>query len=127
MDPNQILIPVAPTVIDTLQFITPTAVELVTPTALLEVQQTPVAAREPIPDNVNARLIVGVTVGTVVFVIIVLIVIVGIAFLCQVRKNNKTLGTYDSKQISTSKFHECMHGGFNCNLVSRVFLCFHCT
>ena len=52
------------TIIDTLQFIMPTAVYIVRPTTLLQVQQTPVAAStEAVPDKtVNARLITGVTV-----------------------------------------------------------------
>lgn len=131
VDPSQILMPVAPTVIDTLQFIRPTAVDLVTPTALLEVQQTPVAAREPAQDNnLTIGLIVGVTVGTVVLVIIIaLTVILGIVILCQGRRNNKISGTEDSKRISISKFRIngsiCMVG---LTLYPGLFLiCAHCT
>ena len=109
IDPSQILAPV-PTIIDTLQFITPTAVDLVTPTALLEVQQTPVAtATEAVPDNFNARLIAGVTVGSIAFVIVALIVVLGIVIACQARKNKTIPVTFDNKGISLSKFNDYMH------------------
>ena len=74
-----------------MQFISPTAVGLATPTALLEVQQTPLAtSTEPVSDKIDARLIVGVTVGSVIFIILVLIVILGIVLgLKKARKNNK--------------------------------------
>ena len=78
-------------IIETLQFISPTAVGLATPTALLEVQQTPLAtSTEPVSDKIDARLIGGVTVGSVIFTILVLIVILGVVLALQkARKNNK--------------------------------------
>lgn len=123
IDPSQILAPV-PTIIDTLQFITPTAVDLVTPTALLEVQQTPVAAATAaVPDNFNARLIAGVTVGSIAFVIVALIAILGIVIACQARKNRskRIPVTFDNKRISLSKFNNCMHW-----FIILVFLRFPC-
>jgi hypothetical protein len=103
IDPSQILAPF-PTIIDSLQIVTPTAVGLATPTALLEVQQTPAAAStEAASDKINARLIVGVTIGSVVFIMLVLIVIVGVVVVLQARKNNKE--EFDNKRISISKFH----------------------
>ena len=64
---------------------------LATPTALLEVQQTPLAtSTEPFSDKIDARLIAGVTVGSVIFIIPVLIVILGVVVVLQkARKNNK--------------------------------------
>ena len=74
--PNQIIAP-APTVIGTVQYnITPTAINIMTPTALLELQQTPVASNDVTPgDNVNAGLIAGIVVsGIVVFVLAIIAV-----------------------------------------------------
>ena len=76
---------------------------LVTPTALLEVQQTPLAtSTEPVSDNINVRLIAGVIVGSVVFIMLVLIVMLSVVVVLQMRKNNKV--AFDNK---ISDFNEC--------------------
>ena len=111
--PNQIIAP-APTVIGTVQYITrsPTAINIMTPTALLELQQTPVARNDVTPDNINAGLIAGVVVSGIVVFIVTIIVIVVIVVLCQVwqkKINSKFPKTYNSRRISNGdrcKFDE---------------------
>ena len=112
------------TVIDILQIITPTVVDLVTPTALLEVQQTPVVTSTgvtQVQDKVNVRLIAGVVVGSIAFVILALVVIPGVVILLQARKNNKIPLKLNDKRISISKFSwGCMH----CSLCPRFISVF---
>ena len=82
LGPNQIIAP-ALTNINNVQYIAPTAVDLVTPTALLTlvVRPTPVMQANNItndesPDNGNAGLIAGLVIG----VVVVNLVIVNVDF-----------------------------------------------
>ena len=110
LDPNQIIAP-APTVVENIQFITPTALDIMqTPTALLIVQQTqtpttlqqtPVAAVGS--SNPNGGLIAGVVIAGVFIVAIAVFTIIGIAILFQIRKkkiDSKFPRTYNSRRIS---------------------------
>ena len=129
LGPNQIIAP-ALTNINNVQYIAPTAVDPVTPTALLTlvVQPTPVMQANNItndesPDNGNAGLIAGVVIGVVVVVAIAIIVIVGMVVFYQIWKkknDSKFPRTFNSRRILNEERCKCSEG----SLVPKPILSF---
>ena len=112
MDPNQIVIPAPANNINVVQNITPTAVNLVTPTAPLTLvpQPTPVVQaniNDVTPDNGNnAGLIVGVVIAVVVIIATAAVAIVGLVVFYQIWKkknDSKFPRTFNSRRLSNKQ------------------------
>ena len=111
MGPNQIIAP-APANVD-VQYITPTAINLVTPTAqltLVVVQPTPAVSQANVNDVVvepdNAGLIAGVVIAVVVIVAMALVATIGLVIFSRTWKkknDSKFPRTFNSRRLSSEQ------------------------
>lgn len=106
LGPNQVIAPAPANINDVdVQFITPTVVNIVTPTALLTLvpQATPAVVQANVENVNNAGLVAGVVIAVIGIIAIALVAIIGLVvfFMIWKKKNDsKFPRTVNSRYIS---------------------------